>query len=143
MDITDVRVKLVQSRGDRLKAFCSITFDDEFVIRNVKIIDGVDGLFIAMPSRKMSERCAKCGGKNHFKAKFCNECGTALPMKCENQGTKPMRKFYIDIAHPINNKCRQRIQRKVIAAFNEEVERSKQQDYKPVQLDDDTQETFR
>ena len=50
MDITDVRVSL--RNEDRLKAFVTITFDDCFVVRGLKIIDGQDGLFVAMPSRR-------------------------------------------------------------------------------------------
>ena len=78
MDITEVRVKLVANKDDRLKAFCSITIDKEFVVRDIKVIEGVNGYFVAMPSRKMSDHCEKCGGKNHLRAKFCNNCGEKL-----------------------------------------------------------------
>ena len=76
MEISEVRVKLVANQDDRLKAFCSMTLDNEFVIRDVKIIEGTGGLFVAMPSRKMSDHCGKCGGKNHLRAKFCTNCGS-------------------------------------------------------------------
>ena len=62
MEITEVRVKLVSNKDDRLKAFCSITMDNEFVVRDIKIIEGSGGYFVAMPSRKMSDHCEKCGG---------------------------------------------------------------------------------
>ncbi|MEE1182791.1 MAG: septation regulator SpoVG [Treponema sp.] len=51
MQITDVRIRKVEGEG-KLKAYVTITFDDCFVVHNVKIIEGVAGLFIAMPSRK-------------------------------------------------------------------------------------------
>lgn len=51
MEITDVRVKKVDSEG-KLKAYVSVTFDDQFVIHNLKVIDGKNGMFVAMPSRK-------------------------------------------------------------------------------------------
>ena len=54
MDITDVRVRKINDEG-KMKAVVSITFDDEFVVHDIKIIDGQNGLFIAMPSRKMGE----------------------------------------------------------------------------------------
>jgi stage V sporulation protein G len=54
MDITDVRVRLIGDEG-KLKAIVSVTFDDEFVVHDIKVIEGQNGLFIAMPSRKMSE----------------------------------------------------------------------------------------
>ena len=51
MQITDIRVRRVNSEG-RMKAVVSVTFDDCFVIHDIKIIEGTDKLFIAMPSRK-------------------------------------------------------------------------------------------
>ena len=54
MDITDVRIRKVDDEG-KMKAIVSITFDDEFVVHDIKIIEGQNGPFIAMPSRKMSE----------------------------------------------------------------------------------------
>jgi len=54
MNITDVRVRKINDEG-KMKAVVSITFDDEFVVHDIKIIDGQNGLFIAMPSRKMGE----------------------------------------------------------------------------------------
>ncbi len=54
MNITDVRIRSVSNEG-KMKAVVSITFDDEFVVHDIKIIDGQNGLFIAMPSRKMGE----------------------------------------------------------------------------------------
>ena len=54
MNITDVRIRKVSDEG-KMKAVVSITFDDEFVVHDIKIIEGQNGLFIAMPSRKMGE----------------------------------------------------------------------------------------
>lgn len=52
MNITDVRLRKVGEEG-KLKAIASVTFDDEFVVHDIKVIDGQNGLFIAMPSRKI------------------------------------------------------------------------------------------
>jgi len=52
MEITEVRIKPVNSEG-RLLAFASITIDDCFAVHNLKVIDGRDGLFVAMPSRRL------------------------------------------------------------------------------------------
>lgn len=54
MNITDVRIRKVNDEG-KMKAVVSITFDDEFVVHDIKIIEGQNGLFIAMPSRKMGD----------------------------------------------------------------------------------------
>lgn len=51
MDITDLRIRRVSGEG-KLKAYVTVTFDDCFVIHNVKVIEGKTGMFIAMPSRK-------------------------------------------------------------------------------------------
>ena len=51
MEITDIRVRKVAGEG-KLKAYVTITFDECFVVHNVKIIEGRTGVFIAMPSRK-------------------------------------------------------------------------------------------
>lgn len=51
MEITDVRVRKIASEG-KLRAYATITFDNQFVIHNLKVIDGKSGLFVAMPSRK-------------------------------------------------------------------------------------------
>jgi stage V sporulation protein G len=136
MEISEVRVKMVSNKDERLKAFCSMTLDNEFVIRDIKVIEGSSGYFVAMPSRKMSDHCDKCGGKNHLKARYCNNCGTSLP---ENRARKDMKgrmKLHADIAHPINAECRQKIQERIIRAFEEELEKSKQPGYKPMEMDE-------
>ena len=54
MQITDVRVRKVSKEG-KMKAVVSITIDDEFVVHDIKIIEGEKGMFIAMPSRRASD----------------------------------------------------------------------------------------
>lgn len=51
MDITDIRIRKVNADG-KLKAYVTVTFDDSFVVHNVKVIEGENGIFIAMPSRR-------------------------------------------------------------------------------------------
>jgi len=136
MEISEVRVKMVSNKDERLKAFCSMTLDNEFVIRDIKVIEGTGGYFVAMPSRKMSDHCDKCGGKNHLRARYCNNCGASLP---ENRARKDMKgrmKLHADIAHPINAECRQKIQERIIQAFEEELEKSTQPGYKPIEMDE-------
>ena len=54
MNITDVRIRKVEKEG-KMKAVVSITIEDEFVVHDIKVIEGEKGLFIAMPSRKASD----------------------------------------------------------------------------------------
>jgi len=83
MEITDVRVFPVDE--EKLKAFVSIIIDDCFVISDIKIISGTNGLFISMPSKK------------------------------RKNGT------FRDIAHPLNNETRKRIEDRVLARYHEVV----------------------
>ncbi len=142
MELTEVRINLCGDRGGRLKAFCSLTFDNTFVIRDVKLIDGNDGLFLAMPSRKLCDHCPACKEKNHLRARYCNNCGRRLNesryLQYRNgnwHGHGTRLKLHADIAHPINAECRQAIERDVVTAFHDEVERSKQPGYVPPSLD--------
>ena len=135
MEISEVRVKMVANKDDRLKGFCSMTLDDEFVVRDIKVIEGTGGLFVAMPSRKMSDHCSKCGGKNHLRAKFCNNCGAALQENRAREDAKGRIKLHADIAHPINAECRHKIQDAVVKAFEEEMQKAEEPGYKPVDLD--------
>ncbi len=135
MNITEVRVKLTEAKKNRLQAFCSITIDNDFVVRDLKIIEGYKGAFVAMPSRKLADKCTKCSSKNHLRARFCNDCGAKLDEKRalgeSKEDSKGKFKLYADTAHPINSKCRDEIEQKVLAAYKEESEKAKQPGYKP------------
>jgi stage V sporulation protein G len=150
MQLTEVRVNLCGQSAGRLKAFCSLTFDDTFVVRDVKLIEGPDGLFLAMPSRKLCDHCPRCGEKNHLRARFCNNCGGRLDETRGLRGNGNTRfggnfagaaggsgrmKLHADIAHPINAGCRSAIEHEVVDAYQAELERSKQPGYVPPNLD--------
>lgn len=129
MEITEVRIKLMDDSSERLQAFCSITFDDCFVVRDLKIIEGASGPFVAMPSRKLTSHCPGCGCKNHLRAPYCNQCGTRLKDDRAIKDADGRAKLYADIAHPINSACREMIQNRVIEEFHLEQERAKQPGY--------------
>jgi len=161
MELTEVRINLCGDRGGRLKAFCSLTFDNTFVIRDVKLIDGNEGLFLAMPSRKLCDHCPACHEKNHLRARYCNNCGRRLNEDRYQQSRNGNSmghangyghvhghasgnghgnghgrlKLHADIAHPINAECRQEIERKVLDAYDRELERSRQPGYVAPSLD--------
>jgi stage V sporulation protein G len=129
VEITEVRIKLMDEPGERLKAFCSITFDNCFVVRDLKIIEGASGPFVAMPSRKLTAHCPRCGMKNHLRAPYCNQCGSHLPADRMPMDADGRAKLYADIAHPINSACREMIQEIVVREYEEELERAQQPDY--------------
>ena len=130
IEITDIRVKLMEGAEDRLRGFCSITFDNSFVIRDLKIIQGNSGPFVAMPSRKISDSCPRCRSKNHLKARFCNHCGSRLTPNRQYHDPETRSRLYADIAHPINASSREAIQNSVLKEFYSELERAKLPDYK-------------
>jgi len=84
MEITEVNINIRDE--DKLKAFVNITFDDVFVIRGLKVIQGNSGLFVCMPSRKMPDGS------------------------------------YKDIAHPISNDFRQRMETLILTEYNHQLE---------------------
>ena len=138
MQISEIRIKLVENRSDRLKAFCSVTFDNSFVIRDLKIIEGTDAYFVAMPSRKLMDRCPACGSKNHLRAKFCNECGARLDEnRLRRRNVSGRTKLHADVAHPINQEGREYIQSEIVKAYESEVELAKQPGYQPPSMDFD------
>ena len=130
MVITEVRIKLMEdnNENERLQAFCSVTFDDAFVVRDLKIIEETKGSFVAMPSRKLTDRCPHCGGKNHLRARCCNDCGGKLGENRAGCDADGRTKLHADIAHPINSAAREFIQGRIIKAYQEEIERA--QSYK-------------
>lgn len=137
MQITEIRVKLADNHQERLLAFCTITFASEFVIRDVKIIEGPRGPFVAMPSRKVTARCPKCRDKNHMRANYCNTCGERLDPNRLLSDPRQRPRLYVDIAHPINQRCRATLESACVQAFHDEVERSRMPGYTPPDIDGD------
>ena len=129
MNITEVRIKLIEDAAEKLLAFCSITLDSAFVVRDLKIIDGPNGPFVAMPSRKLTTHCQGCGFKNPLRSSYCSQCGGRIgeaPLPRDDEGRV---RLYADIAHPINAGCREMIQTRVVREYSSELERAKQPGY--------------
>lgn len=133
MEVTEVRIKLMEGSEDRLRAFCSITLDHCFVVRDLKVIDGASGPFVAMPSRKLSAHCHRCHYKNHLRASYCNHCGAKLKVTINSDSPQ---KLYADVAHPVNSECREMISGAVLAEFEHELARATQPGYRS-RYDDD------
>ena len=92
MEVTEVRVFPVEE--EKLKAYVTIIFDDCFVIRDLKVINGKSGLFVAMPSRKRKDGTFK------------------------------------DLAHPLDNGTRKKIEEKILAEYNREILKKEVQNIK-------------
>ncbi|MDD2751880.1 MAG: septation protein SpoVG family protein [Candidatus Omnitrophica bacterium] len=122
MEITEVKVFLKDSPDKKLKAYVTVTFDNAFVVRNIKVIEGTKGVFIAMPSRKIKQPCPKCNFKNEARSKYCNQCGGQLPFVSlpVGQETTSASNEQKDIAHPITQSFRDYLQKRVLEAFESE-----------------------
>ncbi|HEX5054489.1 MAG TPA: SpoVG family protein [Planctomycetota bacterium] len=136
--VTEVRVKLTDDPRNKLKAYCSVTIDDAFVVRDLKIIDGNKGPFVAMPSRKLADHCQRCHHKNHLRAAFCNQCGSKLDPDRAPKDQRGRARLHADLAHPINSPTRIELHKAVVRAYAEEVEAARQAGaaYRPKSFDD-------
>lgn len=127
MEITEVKIFVKDSPDKKLKAYATITFDNAFVVRNIKVIEGTNGLFIAMPSRKVKQPCPKCNFKNEVRSKYCNQCGAQLPLASrpltlEFTGSSQLE--HKDIAHPITQSFREYLQKRVLDGYMQEKAKS-------------------
>lgn len=136
MNITEVRIKLVRDPRDKLRGFASITIDGQLVVRDIKIIEGGKGLFVAMPSRKLHDRCPGCACKNPLRARFCNDCGRRLAERRGDEDERGKVRLYADIAHPIHQDGRDHLQRLIVTAYHEEFDASQREGYVAARFDD-------
>ena len=125
MEITEIRIFPKEGQDKKLKAYTTVTFDNVFVVRNIKVIEGSTGLFIAMPSRKIKFACVKCTFKNEAGSKFCSQCGESLPPTRSEFGGGDARADakaeHRDVAHPISQEFREYLQSNILKAYEKEV----------------------
>lgn len=138
LEITEIRVKLTEDPRNKLKAYCSVTIDDSFVVRDLKIIEGSKGPFVAMPSRKLADHCPRCGHKNHMRSAYCNQCGGQLDPDRAPRDERGRARLHADLAHPINSQTRIELHKAVVRAYAEEVEAASRAgaSYQPKSFDD-------
>lgn len=112
MNITEIRVKPIGSPDDHLVAFCDITLDNQFVIRDIRLIRTEVGFIVAMPSRKSMNSCPNCSAKNYLGANYCNQCGQGLPKARDGE-----QRLHHDIAHPTNAESRAMVELAIIEEY--------------------------
>ena len=126
MEITEIRVFIKEGQDKKLKAYTTVTFNNAFVVRNIKVIQGANGLFIAMPSRKLKFPCPKCAFKNEVGGKFCNQCGAQLPVHqtpVDSGDDMDAKSEHRDIAHPVTQQFREYLQTKILDAYKKELDK--------------------
>ncbi len=119
MEITEVRISLRDNEGKRLKAYATVTFDNSFVVKNIKVVEGNNGLFVAMPARKAKQFCPRCGKKVDLGSRYCNHCGVQLPLPPKDLASTKQA-THQDLAHPINQEFRDYLQSKILDAYERE-----------------------
>lgn len=158
MEITEVRIHIPAQTREKMAAYCSITFDNCFVIKNIRLVDGPAGLVVAMPSHPLTDECPRCRTRNHLLAKYCNECGTPLNQNraanlcprchaklspnafsctvCDRpkiedhpHDTSGRLRIHLDIAHPIRRDTREFIVARITEEYHRERERLQQPGY--------------
>ena len=119
MKITEVLVKLPDRprSNDRVLAYCSIILDGELAGHDIRILRLPGKIFVAMPSRKVTDSCPRCRGHNHLMAAFCNECGNPLEPSRAPVETNGKLRVQVDVTHPINAELRLYFERTIIDAY--------------------------
>lgn len=118
MKITSVKITLASHNYERLLAFASIVIDNCFVVKDLKIIQGQDGLFVAMPSRRMTDKCQECGNKNHYQAWFCHWCGSRLDGRRAPLDSMGKHMLHADVCHPLDQETRRYINDMVLDEYD-------------------------
>ncbi len=127
MKITEVRIKLATEdnpNNGRIRAYCSVILDDGFAIHDIKLIDGHKGLFLAMPARKVLDRCPECREKNPVLAKYCNDCGVRLQDNRAAIQPNGHPRIFMDLASPTTPSVRDYFSRTVIDAYHAKIGRA-------------------
>jgi stage V sporulation protein G len=120
VEITEIRVHLLECRGDtgKLRAYASLVFDGELVVKDMRVVETAAGPIVAFPSRKVTAHCPTCAHRNPLAANFCGHCGGRLPGV---PGGEPEAKLYVDTSHPITAPFGSYVRSAVLAAYRAEL----------------------
>jgi len=124
MEISEVYIKLLEphQQHGRLRAYASVTFDQSFAVHDIKVVQGIDRLFVAMPSRRLTLRCSYCRTQNQVscRGRTCVRCEELLPEpKRINENKETSSNPFVDIFHPINSNARALVDAAVLHAYQE------------------------
>jgi stage V sporulation protein G len=129
MQVTSARVKLAGVGEDpHLLAYCSVTLDDALAIRDVRVVRSRQGnLFVAFPTRTMTDHCPVCHARNALVDPYCGKCGRyrgAWMSRAQQRMPDGRLKLHADIIYPISQAVRGPLEAAILAAFYEEQRRS-------------------
>ena len=109
MQITDIRFHLPQHTEQRLLAYATITFDECFVVHDIRLLRRGDGILVVLPSKRFRYPCPQCSRKCDFDSQFCKHCGANFKAV--------VNETFSDIAHPINKEFRHYFDSTIIERF--------------------------
>ncbi len=122
MKITDIRLEPANDPSGRLLAYCVIVFDDQLLVRGIRLILTARGKYIlAMPDRKDTDHCPECNKKNPIDACFCNQCGIRLADNRVKMNEDGYPQLYLPLAYPIHDRFRYELVCAVARAYFQEV----------------------
>ncbi|MEM2615726.1 MAG: septation protein SpoVG family protein [Thermoplasmatales archaeon] len=113
MKITKVKIRPSRGPSKSLLGYADITFDNEFVVKDFRIIKIDDKKRVIMPNRPITKKCGACGGSMRFSCKFCPHCGVEAATFFVD------RKYcYIDVAFPIKRELYEEIEKTVLQEYD-------------------------
>lgn len=130
MELTEIRIDIPNLRyaasdtRSALLACYSLVFDEELAIHSVKLVQGKETPFLAMPNERKHDHCPSCHVKNHLLANFCNNCGVKLAKDRHlflfTNGEQRSNRLYNDLTHPITNDLREYLLDECLDAYKKE-----------------------
>ncbi|MEZ6092940.1 MAG: septation protein SpoVG family protein [Pirellulaceae bacterium] len=127
MEISDIRFSKHESKAAnnvQLKGYCSVTFDQSFVVHDVRILKSAEKHIIARPNQRRQTNCSVCYSKNAAASNYCSHCGK--PMVLTNtESTASIaasERHHRDIAHPITQDFRKKLEEEILMRFQIEFE---------------------
>ena len=124
MKITEVNIKLPRpDENRRLLAYASAVFDGDFVVHDLKLVQGNSGVILSMPYRSHHDRCPVCKYTNDLRDRYCGGCGHKLDdyrlrnFLSRDEGLRER----VDVFHPLNNAARSFFRNEVMSAYEREV----------------------
>lgn len=121
MEVTEIRIFITEGQDKKLKAYATVAFDYVFVVRNIKIIQGSSGMFVAMPSKKLRISCSRCHHKNEVGSKYCSQCGAQVRQVMDEEMARDAKTEHRDVAHPISQEFRDYLQSEILKAYEAEL----------------------
>jgi len=119
VQITEVKLTPAEP-GDKVLAYGSFVIDGVFIVRDVRVLATARGPLVAMPSRRLRDRCPTCLRKNDLQSRYCSQCGARLAENRAVADDEGRLHLHNDVAFPCTKEARAAIEAAVLAAYERE-----------------------